>query len=107
MAASWTALSFLVASLHARAKGGGTYTTVPFVLLQVCQHMPCVIDLTHRTYAAGVAEREAGVVPGAVGYAFSRELLAPMEQWLWAHQVAQVRLSAYLFDSLSQPRFTV
>lgn len=41
--------------------------------------------------SAGVAEREAGVVPGAVSYALQRELLAPLEQWLWAHEVAQVR----------------
>lgn len=39
---------------------------------------------------AGIAEREASIVPGAVGYSLQRELVTPMEQWLWAHQVAQV-----------------
>jgi hypothetical protein len=55
---------------------------------------------TYCAYSTGVAEREAGVVPGAVGYAFSRELLAPMEQWLWAHQVAQVSRSSNLLMAL-------
>lgn len=39
---------------------------------------------------AGVAEREAGIVPGAVSYALQQEVAAPIEQWLWAYQVAQV-----------------
>lgn len=41
---------------------------------------------------AGVAAREAGTVPAAVDYAFHRELLGPLEQWLLAHEVAQVGL---------------
>lgn len=42
----------------------------------------------------GVAEHEAGIVPSAVGCALRAELVAPMEQWLWTYQVAQVSLGS-------------
>lgn len=54
----------------------------------ICRDV-CNVSCAHVCFT-GVAEREAGIVPGAVGYSLQRELIAPMEQWLWAHQVAQV-----------------
>lgn len=39
---------------------------------------------------AGVAAREASTVPEAVSFAFKHELLAPLQQWLLAHEVAEV-----------------
>jgi hypothetical protein len=58
-------------------------------------HMWTMSDMMCQC-CTGVAEREAGIVPDAVGYSLQRELIAPIEQWLWAHQVAQVGQTACL-----------
>jgi hypothetical protein len=44
-----------------------------------------------HTHCAGTAASVAGTVPGAVHCAFQRELLGPLQQWLLAYEVAQVR----------------